>query len=65
MDFDLNTIISMLRAQLEKDLEDPYIHKPYAHALYHVWKVVDIQEKPKSKDVDDWTWKRNGKKEEI
>lgn len=52
MEFDLNTVIAMLRTQLEVDLEDTYIYKPYAHALYKVWKTVNIQERPRNTETD-------------
>jgi len=52
MNIDLDTVFNMIRAQLGKDLEDPYIYKPYAHALYKVWRVVDVQERPKGKEIE-------------
>ena len=59
-EYDLNTIFNMLREQFDKDLKDPYIHKPYSHTLFTVWKKMDTKERPRLTDVDDWTWKRTG-----
>ena len=35
----------MLRRLIERDLDDPYVKKPIAHALYLTWKWADENER--------------------
>ena len=59
MDINFDNVVEMIRAQLDKDLRDPYILKPHSHAVYTVWKEIDMKERPKSHDLDDWTRKNS------